>query len=54
MNCTFAGSNDYVNNFLQPFLADGQQYTHDEFVELLISTLHQQLTVKSMNSTLKN
>ncbi|KAL0379093.1 UNVERIFIED_CONTAM: GDSL esterase/lipase [Sesamum radiatum] len=37
------GSNDYVNNFLQPFLADGQQYTHDEFVELLISTLAQQL-----------
>ncbi|KAJ4826710.1 hypothetical protein Tsubulata_023399 [Turnera subulata] len=38
------GSNDYVNNFLQPFLADGQQYTHDEFVEFLISTLDQQLT----------
>ncbi|CAM8916884.1 unnamed protein product [Rhodiola kirilowii] len=37
------GSNDYVNNFLQPFLADGQQYTHDEFVELLITTLEQQL-----------
>ncbi|KAK2990746.1 hypothetical protein RJ640_003814 [Escallonia rubra] len=38
------GSNDYVNNFLQPFLADGQQYTHDEFVELLISKLGEQLT----------
>ncbi|XP_028800514.1 GDSL esterase/lipase At5g37690 [Neltuma alba] len=38
------GSNDYVNNFLQPFLPDGQQYTHDEFVELLISTLDKQLT----------
>ncbi|RDX85250.1 GDSL esterase/lipase, partial [Mucuna pruriens] len=37
------GSNDYVNNFLQPFLADGQQYTHDEFIDLLISTLDQQL-----------
>ncbi|KAH7861586.1 hypothetical protein Vadar_028046 [Vaccinium darrowii] len=37
------GSNDYVNNFLQPFLADSQQYTHDEFVGLLISTLEQQL-----------
>ncbi|XVE72236.1 hypothetical protein DITRI_Ditri11bG0023200 [Diplodiscus trichospermus] len=37
------GSNDYVNNFLQPFLADGQQYTHDEFVELLTSTLEKQL-----------
>ncbi|KAF3445198.1 hypothetical protein FNV43_RR14892 [Rhamnella rubrinervis] len=38
------GSNDYVNNFLQPFLAAGQQYTHDEFVKLLISTFHKQLT----------
>ncbi|XP_027078587.2 GDSL esterase/lipase At5g37690-like [Coffea arabica] len=38
------GSNDYVNNFLQPFLADGEQYTHDEFVELLVSTLGEQLT----------
>ncbi|QCE01172.1 zeta-carotene desaturase [Vigna unguiculata] len=37
------GSNDYVNNFLQPFLPDGQQYTHEEFTELLISTLDQQL-----------
>ncbi|KAH6803775.1 SGNH hydrolase-type esterase superfamily protein [Perilla frutescens var. frutescens] len=37
------GSNDYVNNFLQPFLADGQELTHDEFVELLISTLGEQL-----------
>ncbi|XWS75591.1 hypothetical protein CRYUN_Cryun01aG0103800 [Craigia yunnanensis] len=36
------GGNDYVNNFLQPFLADGQQYAHDEFVELLTSTLEQQ------------
>ncbi|CAN8232860.1 unnamed protein product [Cochlearia groenlandica] len=39
------GSNDYVNNFLQPFMADGQQYTHDDFVELLTSTLHNQLTI---------
>ncbi|KAL5811813.1 hypothetical protein ACOSQ3_026763 [Xanthoceras sorbifolium] len=38
------GSNDYVNNYLQPFLADGQQYTHDEFMELMISTLDQQLS----------
>ncbi|XP_057784126.1 GDSL esterase/lipase At5g37690 [Salvia miltiorrhiza] len=37
------GSNDYVNNFLQPFQADGQQFTHDEFLELLISTLAEQL-----------
>ncbi|XP_011001569.1 PREDICTED: GDSL esterase/lipase At5g37690 [Populus euphratica] len=39
------GSNDYVNNYLQPFLADGQQYTPDEFVELLISTLDKQLSM---------
>ncbi|XP_065861336.1 GDSL esterase/lipase At5g37690 [Euphorbia lathyris] len=38
------GSNDYVNNFLQPFLADAQQYTHDEFVQLLVSNLDQQFT----------
>ncbi|WCJ25210.1 GDSL esterase/lipase At5g37690 [Euphorbia peplus] len=38
------GSNDYVNNFLQPFLADAQQYTHDEFLQLLISNLDQQFT----------
>ncbi|KAF6150231.1 hypothetical protein GIB67_000105 [Kingdonia uniflora] len=37
------GSNDYVNNFLQPFLADGQQYTHDDFVNLLTLTLKKQL-----------
>ena len=41
-----AGSNDYINNYLQPFLADGQQYTPEEFGELLISTLDKQLTVK--------
>ncbi|KAJ6867427.1 GDSL esterase/lipase [Populus alba x Populus x berolinensis] len=39
------GSNDYVNNYLQPFLADGQQYASDEFVELLISTLDKQLSM---------
>ncbi|KAM4123987.1 hypothetical protein ACB094_01G198500 [Castanea mollissima] len=38
------GSNDYVNNFLQPFLPDGQQYTPDEFKDLLISTLDKQLS----------
>ncbi|XP_073265069.1 GDSL esterase/lipase At5g37690 isoform X2 [Populus alba] len=38
------GSNDYINNYLQPFLADGQQYTPEEFGELLISTLDKQLT----------
>ncbi|KAJ4973667.1 hypothetical protein NE237_006841 [Protea cynaroides] len=36
------GSNDYVNNFLQAFLPDAQQYTHDEFLDLLISTLDKQ------------
>ncbi|XP_021770988.1 GDSL esterase/lipase At5g37690-like [Chenopodium quinoa] len=38
------GSNDYVNNYLQPFMVAGQQYSHDEFVELLIATLGSQLT----------
>ncbi|KAK9115159.1 hypothetical protein Syun_021956 [Stephania yunnanensis] len=37
------GSNDYVNNYLQPFMADGQQYTHEAFVVLLISTLDKQI-----------
>ncbi|KAH7655957.1 GDSL lipase/esterase protein [Dioscorea alata] len=32
------GSNDYVNNYLQPFLADSQ-LTHDEYLDLLVSTL---------------
>ncbi|XP_074294559.1 GDSL esterase/lipase At5g37690 [Silene latifolia] len=38
------GSNDYVNNFLQPFMAAGQEYSHDEFVDLLLATLEQQFT----------
>ncbi|CAM0913893.1 unnamed protein product [Alopecurus aequalis] len=38
------GSNDYVNNFLRPFMADGIVYTHDEFVGLLMDTINQQLT----------
>ncbi|KAK4602402.1 hypothetical protein RGQ29_011452 [Quercus rubra] len=38
------GSNDYVNNFLQPFLPDAQRYTPDEFRDLLISTLDKQLS----------
>ncbi|XP_072953627.1 GDSL esterase/lipase At5g37690-like [Typha angustifolia] len=37
------GSNDYINNFLQPFMADGRVYTHDEFVGLLLITLDRQL-----------
>lgn len=43
-----------MNNYLQPFLADGQQYTHDEFVELLISTLDQQLTVLTCSDIVVN
>lgn len=43
-----------MNNFLQPFLADGQQYTHDEFIELLISTLDQQLMVSKSFKLDKN
>jgi hypothetical protein len=46
--CYFSGSNDYVNNFLQPFLADSQQYTPEEFMELLISTLDHQLSVQNL------
>lgn len=38
------GSNDYVNNFLRPFMADGIVYTHDEFVAYLMDTIAQQLT----------
>ncbi|KAL5725725.1 hypothetical protein ACHQM5_008841 [Ranunculus cassubicifolius] len=37
------GSNDYVNNYLQPFSSDGQQYLHDDFVNLLISTFDKQI-----------
>ncbi|CAN6164364.1 unnamed protein product [Urochloa humidicola] len=39
-----AGSNDYVNNFLRPFMADGIVYTHDEFIGLLMETIDRQLT----------
>ncbi|KAG2605101.1 GDSL esterase/lipase At5g37690-like [Panicum virgatum] len=38
------GSNDYVNNFLRPFMADGIVYTHDEFIGLLMETMDRQLT----------
>ncbi|XP_057521582.1 GDSL esterase/lipase At5g37690 [Amaranthus tricolor] len=37
------GSNDYVNNYLQPFMVAGQEYSHDEFVDVLTVTLEQQL-----------
>ncbi|KAJ3694835.1 hypothetical protein LUZ60_000212 [Juncus effusus] len=36
------GSNDYINNFLRPFMADGIIYTHDEFLLLLTTTLSHQ------------
>ncbi|GJW53459.1 GDSL esterase/lipase [Tanacetum coccineum] len=38
------GSNDYINNFLQPFLLDGQQYTPEEFLGLLNLKLAEQFT----------
>lgn len=37
------GSNDYINNFLQPFMADGTTYTHDQFIRLLVTALDRQL-----------
>ncbi|OEL17059.1 GDSL esterase/lipase [Dichanthelium oligosanthes] len=43
------GSNDYINNFLQPFMADGTNYTHDQFIRLLIATLDRQLKARSSN-----
>lgn len=49
-----SGSNDYVNNFLQPFLADAQQYTHEEFLGLLISTLGEQFTVRKSSNLSEN
>ncbi|KAJ1258887.1 hypothetical protein BS78_10G110400 [Paspalum vaginatum] len=45
------GSNDYVNNFLRPFMADGIVYTHDEFIGLLMDTMDRQLTVSSISCT---
>eukprot|EP01018_Ginkgo_biloba_P006044 Gb_41351 [translate_table: standard] len=39
------GSNDYVNNFLLPVAADAWQYTPDEFIDYLVITLRQQLTL---------
>ncbi|KAJ0840600.1 putative triacylglycerol lipase [Helianthus annuus] len=38
------GSNDYINNFLQPFLPYSQRYTHDEFLGILELKLAEQLT----------
>ncbi|RLN09068.1 GDSL esterase/lipase [Panicum miliaceum] len=43
VTCAGEGSNDYINNFLQPFMADGTTYTHDQFIRLLITTLDRQL-----------
>jgi hypothetical protein len=42
-----AGSNDYINNFLQPFMADGTTYTHGQFVRLLITTMDRQLKART-------
>lgn len=41
-----SGSNDYINNFLQPFMADGTTYTHDQFIRLLVATLDRQLKAR--------
>ncbi|KAI3775751.1 hypothetical protein L1987_45503 [Smallanthus sonchifolius] len=38
------GSNDYINNYLQPFLPDAQQYTPDEFLAILNLKLAEQFT----------
>eukprot|EP00253_Pinus_taeda_P022499 PITA_22499 len=38
------GSNDYINNYLLPVLADSWTYTPDGFIEYLASTLRQQIT----------
>ncbi|PWA55586.1 SGNH hydrolase-type esterase superfamily protein [Artemisia annua] len=38
------GSNDYINNYLQPFLLDSQQYTPEEFLGLLNLKLAEQFT----------
>nr|XP_043633402.1 GDSL esterase/lipase At5g37690 [Erigeron canadensis] len=38
------GSNDYINNFLQPFLPDAQEYTPEEFLGVLNLKLAEQLT----------
>jgi hypothetical protein len=42
------GSNDYINNFLQPFMADGTTYTHDQFIRLLVATLDRQLKARTL------
>jgi hypothetical protein len=39
------GSNDYINNYLLPVQADSWQYTPHDFIDYLVSTLRQQLTV---------
>ncbi|WVZ73774.1 hypothetical protein U9M48_022050 [Paspalum notatum var. saurae] len=44
------GSNDYINNFLQPFMADGTTYTHDQFIRLLITTLDRQLKARDRSN----
>lgn len=48
------GSNDYVNNYLQPFLQDAQTYSHDAFVDLLMTTLNGQLRVNIQHQSLRS
>jgi len=38
------GSNDYINNYLLPVDADSWQFTPEDFIKYLLSTLRQQLT----------
>lgn len=38
------GSNDFINNYLLPVATDAQKYTPRSFINLLTSTLSQQLT----------
>jgi len=51
MSWRSAGSNDYINNFLQPFMADGTTYRHDQFIRLLITTLDRQLKARPRTDT---
>lgn len=40
------GSNDFINNYLFPVYADSWKYTGAGFINLLMTTLEQQLTVR--------
>lgn len=45
------GSNDFINNYLFPVYADSWTYTGTGFINLLMTTLDQQLTVRRRNFT---